>query len=144
MALTALIIGIGLFRSRHHMMWKTPGRNIFTGKWSDEPEPLTTADLDQSERRRVPKGFLRGAPAPTPTREESHMKRIVIAGSVAAVAALGLATPASAAPSEQACFGQVHKTVNSGGLPGFDNVGQLVQALGGGQEKNAVARSLCQ
>lgn len=39
MALTALIIGIGLFRSRHHMMWKTPGRNIFTGKWSDEPDP---------------------------------------------------------------------------------------------------------
>jgi hypothetical protein len=71
------------------------------------------------------------------------MKRIVIAGSIAAVAALGFAGSASAAPSEQACFGQVHKTVNSGGIPGFDNVGQLVQALGGGQEKNAVARSLC-
>ena len=71
------------------------------------------------------------------------MNRIVIAGSVAAVAALGHAAPASAAPAEQACFGQVHKTVNAGGLPGFDNVGQLVKALDGGQEKNAVARSLC-
>ena len=39
MALTAVIIGIGLVRSRHHMMWKTPGRNMFTGKWSDEPNP---------------------------------------------------------------------------------------------------------
>jgi hypothetical protein len=37
----------------------------------------------------------------------------------------------------------VHKTVNAGGVPGFDNVGQLVQALGGGQAKNAVAESLC-
>ena len=71
------------------------------------------------------------------------MKHFVIAGSLAAVAALGLAAPASATPAEQACFGQVHKTVNTGGLPGFSNVGQLVQALDGGQEKNAVARSLC-
>jgi hypothetical protein len=71
------------------------------------------------------------------------MKRIVVAGSIAAVAALGLAAPASAAPAEAACFGQVHKTVNSGGVAGFDNVGQLVQALGGGQEKNALARGLC-
>jgi hypothetical protein len=36
----------------------------------------------------------------------------------------------------------VHKTVNSGGLPGFDNVGDLVQAAGG-QGKNAAARGLC-
>ena len=71
------------------------------------------------------------------------MKFIVAAGSVAVVASLGLAAPASAAPAEAACFGQVHKTVNSGGVAGFDNVGQLVQALGGGQEKLAVAKSLC-
>jgi hypothetical protein len=70
------------------------------------------------------------------------MKRIVAAGSLVAVAGLGLATPASAAPAQAACFGQVHKTVNSGGLPGFDNVGELVQAAGG-QGKNAAARSLC-
>jgi hypothetical protein len=54
------------------------------------------------------------------------MKRIVAAGSLFAVAGLGLATPASAAPAQAACFGQVHKTVNSGGLPGFANVGELV------------------
>jgi hypothetical protein len=39
MALSGVIIGIGLVRSRHHMTWKTPGRNMYTGKWSDEPEP---------------------------------------------------------------------------------------------------------
>jgi hypothetical protein len=71
------------------------------------------------------------------------MKRIIVAGSIAALATLGLATQASAAPAEAACFGQVHKTVNSGGLPGFDNVGELVRALGG-QGKNAAARGLCQ
>jgi hypothetical protein len=70
------------------------------------------------------------------------MKRIVAAGSLAAVAGLGLAAPAGAAPAQAACFGQVHKTVNSGGLPGFDNVGELVQAVGG-QGKNAAARGLC-
>ena len=70
------------------------------------------------------------------------MKRIVAAGSLAVVAGLGLAAPASAAPAEAACFGQVHKTVNSGGLPGFDNVGELVQALGG-QGTNAAAKGLC-
>jgi hypothetical protein len=70
------------------------------------------------------------------------MKRVIVAGSISAVAALGLAAPASAAPAEAACFGQVHKTVNSGGLHGFDNVGELVQALGG-QGKNAAARGRC-
>jgi hypothetical protein len=70
------------------------------------------------------------------------MKRIFAAGSVAVLAALGLAAPAGAAPAEAACFGQVHKTVNSGGLSGFANVGELVQAVGG-QGKNAAARGLC-
>ncbi|MBA2955898.1 hypothetical protein GON03_16300 [Nocardioides sp. MAH-18] len=70
------------------------------------------------------------------------MKRILAAGSIAALAALGLAAPTHAAPADAACFGQVHKTVNSGGLPGFANVGELVQALGG-QGKNAAARDLC-
>ena len=71
------------------------------------------------------------------------MKRIIlVAGSAAALATLGLAAPASAAPAEAACFGQVHKTVNSGGLAGFDNVGDLVKAVGG-QGKNAAARGLC-
>ena len=70
------------------------------------------------------------------------MKRILAVGSIAALSTLALAAPASAAPADAACFGQVHKTVNSGGLPGFDNVGELVGALGG-QGKNAAARGLC-
>ena len=70
------------------------------------------------------------------------MKGVLVAGSITALAALGLAAPASAAPAEAACFGQVHKTVNSGGLPGLNNVGELVQALGG-QGKNAAAKTLC-
>ena len=70
------------------------------------------------------------------------MKRILAAGSMAGLATVIFAAPASAAPAEAACFGQVHKTVNSGGLPGFNNVGELVQALGG-QGKNAAARGLC-
>lgn len=70
------------------------------------------------------------------------MKRILAVSSIAAVAALGMAAPASADPAEAACFGQVHKTVNSGGLEGFANVGELVKAAGG-QGKNAAARGLC-
>jgi hypothetical protein len=70
------------------------------------------------------------------------MKRILVAGSIATIAVLGLGAPAGAAPAEAACFGQVHKTVNSGGLPGLDNVGVLVQAVGG-QGKNAAAKGLC-
>ncbi|WP_153502965.1 hypothetical protein [Cumulibacter manganitolerans] len=70
------------------------------------------------------------------------MKRILIAGSIAVLAGLGFAGPASAEPADAACFGQVHKTVNQGGLAGFDNVGDLVKALGG-QGKNAAARGLC-
>jgi hypothetical protein len=31
-----LAVAVGLFRSRRHIMWKNPGYNIFTGKWSDE------------------------------------------------------------------------------------------------------------
>jgi hypothetical protein len=70
------------------------------------------------------------------------MKRILVAGSIATIAVLGLGAPAGAAPAEAACFGQMHKTVNSGGLPGFDNVGELVQTVGG-QGKNAAAKGLC-
>ena len=70
------------------------------------------------------------------------MKLIFAAGSVAVVAALGLAAPASAAPAKAACFGQVHKTVNAGGLAPYANVGELVKAAGG-QGKNAAARARC-
>lgn len=71
------------------------------------------------------------------------MKRILATGSLAVLAVVGFAGTASAAPSTSACFGQVHKTVNAGGVAGFDNVGQLVQAVGGGQAKNTLAKSLC-
>jgi hypothetical protein len=71
------------------------------------------------------------------------MRRILAAGAVAVLAMVGFAGTASAAPADAACFGQVHKTVNSGGVAGFDNVGQLVKALGGGQAKNATAKTFC-
>jgi hypothetical protein len=72
------------------------------------------------------------------------MKRILATGAIAALAMVGFAGSASAAPADAACFGQVHKAVNTGAVPGFDNVGQLVQALGGGQAKNELAKSLCE
>jgi len=71
------------------------------------------------------------------------MKRMLAVGSIAVLASFGLAAPASAAPAEAACFGQVHKTVNTEGFMQFVNVGQLVQGLGGGQAKNAAAKGLC-
>lgn len=70
------------------------------------------------------------------------MKRILVIGSIAAVAVLGFAAPANAAPADAACFGQVHKTINTVGALGFTNVGDVVQAIGG-QGKNATARGIC-
>jgi hypothetical protein len=70
------------------------------------------------------------------------MKRILATGAIAAFAVFGIAAPANAAPAKAACFGQIHKTVNSGGLEGFNNVGELVKAVGG-QGKNAAAKGLC-
>lgn len=70
------------------------------------------------------------------------MKRIAVSACIAALGALALAAPATAEPADAACFGQVHKAVNHGALPGVDNVGDLVKALGG-PGKNAVAHSLC-
>ena len=79
------------------------------------------------------------------------MKRIIATGSVAALALVGFAGTASAAPSakgvENSCFGQVHKAVNDGFLSGLEieNVGQLVQASEGkGQGKNATATGVCE
>ncbi len=70
------------------------------------------------------------------------MKRMLAAGSITALAMVGFAANASAEPSPRACFGQVHKTVNTQGYAGFENVGQLVQGLGGGQAKNTAAKTL--
>ncbi|BDZ54649.1 hypothetical protein [Agromyces marinus] len=74
------------------------------------------------------------------------MKRILATGFIAALATLGVAAvgagPANAAPADAACFGQVHKTINTEGALGFTNVGDVVKAIGG-QGKNATARSIC-
>ena len=73
------------------------------------------------------------------------MKRMLVAGSIAALALLGSPGAAQAAPSDAACFGQVHKRINTGDLGvalGLDNVGQLVSAVGG-PTKNATATSVC-
>ena len=43
------------------------------------------------------------------------MKRTLVAVSIAALSTVGLAGTASAAPSDAACFGQVHKTINTEG-----------------------------
>jgi hypothetical protein len=69
-------------------------------------------------------------------------KRIIATGFIAGMLAVGLAAPAQAAPADRACFGQVHKTVNTQGFAGNENVGQLIKFLGGGQEKNAAANAL--
>jgi len=72
------------------------------------------------------------------------MKRILATGFIAGLLMAGLAgTAANAAPADAACFGQIHKIVNTQGYAGFVNVGQLVQGLGGGQAKNAAATGLC-
>lgn len=72
------------------------------------------------------------------------MKRIIATGFMTAIAMVGLAGTANAAPADAACFGQVHKAVNSGFLADADiyNVGDLVKAAGG-QGKNAAATGLC-
>lgn len=75
------------------------------------------------------------------------MRKKIITGIVAV--GCGLATfgaSVDAAPSdrgaERSCFGQIHKTINTEGALGFDNVGDVVKAIGG-QGKNATARGLC-
>ncbi|MBM7502903.1 hypothetical protein ACFPER_05435 [Agromyces aurantiacus] len=71
------------------------------------------------------------------------MKRILATGFIVGLATVGLAAvPAQAAPNEAACFGGVHKLINTEGYAGFTNVGQVVQALGG-QGKNDTARGIC-
>lgn len=70
------------------------------------------------------------------------MKRILVTGAIVALAVVGFAAPAQAAPAEAACFGQVHKTINTEGALGFTNVGDVVKAIGG-QGKNATAWGIC-
>ena len=78
---------------------------------------------------------------PPADRRESSMKRILAIGAIAAFATFGFAGTANAAPADAACFGQVHKTINTVGALGFTNVGDVVQAVGA-QTKNDIARGL--
>ena len=70
------------------------------------------------------------------------MKRILATGAIVAFAVFGLAGTANAAPADAACFGQIHKTINTDGALGFTGVGEVVKAIGG-QAKNDTARGLC-
>ena len=68
------------------------------------------------------------------------MKRILAIGSIVALSTFGFAGAANAAPNDAACFGQTHKQINTESLLGFDNVGQAVDYLGGGQAKKDFAK----
>lgn len=70
------------------------------------------------------------------------MKRMLAAGAITALTLIGTAGAASAAPADAACFGGIHKAINTEGLLGLDNVGQAVKLLGG-PGKNAVATAAC-
>ena len=70
------------------------------------------------------------------------MKRMLAAGAITALALVGVPAAASAAPADAACFGGIHKAINTQSALGLDNVGQLVKAVGG-QAKNEAARGLC-
>jgi uncharacterized membrane protein len=76
------------------------------------------------------------------------MKKTIGIVATAAFAIAAVSAPVAAKDKgidagEPYCFGQVHKAVNAGALDGIDNVGQLVKALGGGQDKNAAANGFC-
>lgn len=70
------------------------------------------------------------------------MKRVFAIAAVAALSVFGVAGTANAAPADAACFGGIHKAINTESLLGLDNVGQAVKALGG-QGKNATATAAC-
>jgi hypothetical protein len=98
-----------------------------------QPQALTN-----SERPAIKRSHQRGH------EEEQDMRKTfgIIAASALAIAAFS--APAAAAPNDAACFGQIHKIVNTQGFAGYNTVGELVQASEGkGQGKNTLARSLC-
>ncbi|GAA1669107.1 hypothetical protein [Microbacterium lacus] len=70
------------------------------------------------------------------------MKRILAIGAISALSVFGFAGAANAAPNANACFGGIHKAINTESLLGLDNVGQAVKLLGG-PGKNEVARAAC-
>ena len=63
------------------------------------------------------------------------MKRILAIGSIVALSVFGFAGAANAAPADAACFGGIHKAINTQDALGLANVGEAVKALGG-QAKN--------
>ena len=71
------------------------------------------------------------------------MKKIIGIAAASAFAIAAIGAPVAAAPNDNACFGQVHKAVNTmGALPGIDNVGQFVSSLPNkGQDKKAAVKS---
>ena len=71
----------------------------------------------------------------------------IVAASALAIGAFG--APAAAAPAEAACFGEVHKILNTAEsvyIPAIDttvySVNDVVRAFGGGG-KNSAARDIC-
>jgi hypothetical protein len=70
------------------------------------------------------------------------MKRILAIGSIVVLSTFGFASAANAEPNANACFGGIHKAINTQSLLGLDNVGQAVKLLGG-QGKNETARMAC-
>ena len=70
----------------------------------------------------------------------------IVAASALAIGAFG--APAAAAPAEAACFGQVHKILNTStsvevvGVATVGSVNDVVRAFGG-PGKNGAARAIC-
>ena len=71
------------------------------------------------------------------------MKRILAAGSIAALAMVGFAGPAECCARRGRLLRPDTQDRQQRCLAGIDNVGHLVQAVGGGQAKNAAANDLC-
>ena len=67
------------------------------------------------------------------------MKRMLVAGAIAALALIGTAGAASAAPADAACFGGIHKAVNTEGRRARQR--RPAREGLGGQGKNAAAGS---
>ena len=70
------------------------------------------------------------------------MKRMLVAGSITALTLIGTAGAASAAPADAACFGGIHKAINTADALGLQNGGERGRSVGG-QAKNDAARGLC-
>jgi len=102
---------------------------------------LRLCDEVHPKLRRDEKDMVSGEHAPA-DRRESPMKRILAIGSIVALSVFGFAGAANAAPADAACFGGIHKAINTQDALGLANVGEAVKALGG-QGKNETARMMC-